>query len=78
MTTVRFLRIALFLALAYVLTYGVVAQTAGNSPAAAMQPKVAKVTVNVPVTLTDNGDNWTMDNGMLSLTINKRNGSMAR
>ena len=40
-------------------------------------PKVAKVTVNQPVTLTDNGDSWTMDNGIVKMTILKRNGTIA-
>jgi rhamnogalacturonan endolyase len=40
-------------------------------------PKVAKVTVNQPVTLTDNGDSWTMDNGIVKMTIPKRNGNLS-
>src|SRR5665213_379090 len=43
---------------------------------AADAPKVARVTVNVPVTLTDNGDSWTMDNGIVRMTILKRNGTI--
>jgi len=39
-------------------------------------PKVAKVTVNQPVTLTDNGDSWTMDNGIVKMTVLKRNGNL--
>jgi rhamnogalacturonan endolyase len=72
MTKARPLFVSLFLALAVVLTYGVVAQQA-----ASVQPKVAKVTVNAPVTLTDNGDSWTMDNGIVKMTIPKRNGNLS-
>jgi rhamnogalacturonan endolyase len=72
MTKARLLFVSLFLALAVVLTYGVVAQQA-----ASVQPKVAKVTVNTPVTLTDNGDSWTMDNGIVKMTIPKRNGNLS-
>ena len=32
--------------------------------------------VNAPVTLTDNGDTWTMDNGIVKATIVKKNGSL--
>ena len=41
-----------------------------------MLPKIAKVTVNDPVTLTDNGDTWTLDNGIVKATIVKKNGSL--
>ena len=34
-------------------------------------PKVEKVTVNAPVTLTDNGDSWTLDNGIVKMTVVK-------
>ena len=44
------------------------------SPAQA--PKVAKVTVNQPVTLVDNGDSWTLDNGIVKMSVLKRNGTM--
>ena len=71
MTKARPLFVSLFLALAVVLTYGVVAQQA-----ASVQPKVAKVTVNAPVTLTDNGDSWTMDNGIVKMSLLKRNGNL--
>jgi len=40
-------------------------------------PKIAKVTVNAPVTLTDNGDSWTLDNGIVKFTILKRNGNLS-
>jgi rhamnogalacturonan endolyase len=71
MTKARLLFVFLFLALAVVLTYGGVAQQA-----ASVQPKVAKVTVNAPVTLTDNGDSWTMDNGIVKMSLLKRNGNL--
>ena len=58
MTKIRLLFVSLFLALAVVVIYGVLTQQAAKAQpsAASMQPKVAKVTVNSPVTLTDNGD----------------------
>jgi rhamnogalacturonan endolyase len=40
-------------------------------------PQVAKVTVNQPVTLTDDGDSWTMDNGIVKMTVLKRNGNLS-
>ena len=39
-------------------------------------PKVAKTNVNVPVTVTDNGGTWTLDNGIVKATINKNNSNM--
>ena len=36
-------------------------------------PAVAKASVSAPVTVTDNGGNWTLDNGIVKATINKRN-----
>jgi rhamnogalacturonan endolyase len=39
-------------------------------------PAVAKPNVNAPVTITDNGDSWTMDNGIVKATILKSNGNM--
>jgi len=87
MTKTRPLFVSLSLALAAVLTYGVTAQQAAPAkpavqtaakaqPAAHVMPKVAKVTVNDPVTLTDNGDSWTLDNGIVKATILKSNGNM--
>src|SRR5208283_5595024 len=91
MIKARLLFVSLFLVLAVVLTYGAVAQqaakvqpasqakpaaTAPTHIAAAALPKVAKVRVNDPVTLTDNGDTWTMDNGIVKATIVKKNGSL--
>jgi len=89
MTKARLLYLSIFLALAVVLTYGAVAQQAAKvqpatqakpaaqaKPAGLVLPKIAKVTVNDPVTLTDNGDTWTMDNGIVKATIVKKNGSL--
>jgi rhamnogalacturonan endolyase len=91
MTKATLLFVSLFITLAVVLTYVAVAQQAAKvqpptqvkaataTPAKAtgpMLPKVAKVTVNDPVTLTDNGDTWTLDNGILKATIVKKNGSL--
>ncbi len=39
-------------------------------------PVVAPVTVHAPVTLVDNGDSWTLDNGIVKLTVNKTNGTI--
>ena len=52
------------------------AAAARTKPAGPVLPKVAKVTVNHPVTLTDNGDTWTMDNGIVKVTIIKKIGSL--
>ena len=54
MTIVRVVCGCLFLAMAIALTSDTAAQ-----PSAHMQPRIAKVTVNKPVTLTDSGDSWT-------------------
>jgi rhamnogalacturonan endolyase len=39
-------------------------------------PAVAKPEVNAPVTVTDNGGDWMLDNGIVKATINKNNGRM--
>ena len=44
--------------------------------AAAAAPVVAKPEVSAAVTVTDNGRTWTLDNGIVKATINKRNGNM--
>src|SRR5258708_7728389 len=46
-------------------------QPSGASP----NPKIEKAAVNAPVTLADNGDSWTLDNGIVKLSILKRNGN---
>jgi rhamnogalacturonan endolyase len=56
-----------FLAIATATTASVTAQT----------PQVVKPDVHAPVTLTDNGDSWTMDNGIVKMTVLKRNGTIA-
>ena len=45
-------------------------------PPGAAAPVVAKPVVNAPVTVTDNGDTWTMDNGIVKAAITKKNGSL--
>jgi rhamnogalacturonan endolyase len=40
-------------------------------------PQVEKVTVKSPVTLTDNGDSWTLDNGIVKATVPKRDGNLS-
>ncbi|WP_420238588.1 polysaccharide lyase family protein [Telmatobacter bradus] len=49
----------------------------GDSPASSAeeQPHVAKVTTNAPVKVSDNGDAWTLDNGIVRLTVHKSNGN---
>ena len=44
--------------------------------AADAAPAVVRSTVNAPVTVTDNGGTWTLDNGIVRATVNKRNGNM--
>jgi rhamnogalacturonan endolyase len=39
-------------------------------------PAVAQPDASAPVTVTDNGGTWTLDNGIVKATINKRNGLM--
>ena len=68
MRKARIISVSAFLAL----TAGIVAQTAAHT-----LPKVEKVTVNVPVTLADNGDSWTLDNGIIKATIPKRDGNLS-
>ncbi|WP_443750419.1 polysaccharide lyase family protein [Asticcacaulis solisilvae] len=47
-----------------------------TSLAHAAAPHVAPVTVNAPVTLVDNGDSWTLDNGIVRMTVLKKNGTI--
>jgi rhamnogalacturonan endolyase len=90
MTKARLLCVSTFLVLAALLTSGAVAQQAAKvqpaakaqpaakvQPAAHVLPQVAKVTVNAPVTLTDNGDSWTLDNGIVKATLAKRDGNLS-
>ena len=82
MTNVKVLCGSTFLALTVALTCGVVAQQAAKAPvaktvaAAHAMPKVAKATVKTPVTLTDSGDTWTLDNGIVKVSVRKRDGNL--
>lgn len=69
MTKTSILCASTFLSLSVVLTSAAPAQSAG--------PRVAKVAVNQPVTLVDDGDSWTMDNGIVKMTVLKRNGNLS-
>jgi rhamnogalacturonan endolyase len=40
-------------------------------------PVVATPSSNTPVTVTDNGNSWTLDNGIVKATINKRTGNVS-
>jgi rhamnogalacturonan endolyase len=51
----------------------VVAQTAPLLRAGDELPLVAKPAVSAPVTVTDQGATWTLDNGLVRATISKRN-----
>ena len=44
--------------------------------AAGAAPVVAKPEVNAPVTVTENADSWTLDNGIVKIAVLKRNGNM--
>ena len=44
--------------------------------AADAAPVVAKPATTTPVAVTDNGGTWTLDNGIVRVTINKRSGSV--
>jgi len=46
------------------------------SRAAQAAPVAAKPEVNAPVTVTDNGRTWTLDNGIVKAVIDKRNSAM--
>jgi rhamnogalacturonan endolyase len=60
-----------FLALALVWSSGAAALGAADA-----LPKVAKTSVGAPVTVTDNGGAWILDNGIIRATINKNNSNM--
>ena len=70
MTKAHALAVSAPLALALLLGSSAAAQKA------AAAPRVEKVTVNQPVTLVDNGDSWTMDNGIVKLSVSKKNGTI--
>ena len=67
----RGLFVSTTLALAVLLSFG-----AAVLQAADVLPKVAKTNVNGPVTVTDNGGTWTLDNGIVRATINKNDSNM--
>ena len=73
MTQAKSLFVSTFLALAVVFSSGATAQ----QPPAHLLPKVAKPAVNAPVTLTDNGDSWTLDNGIVQATVPKSDGNLS-
>jgi rhamnogalacturonan endolyase len=50
---------------------------ASAQPTAHSVPKVEKVTVNPPVILTDNGTSWTLDNGIVKVTLAKHDGNLS-
>ncbi len=70
MTKARIFFLSTLFVLAVVCSSGATAQQANSLP------MVEKTQVNVPVTLTDNGDSWTLDNGIVKVTILKRNGNL--
>ena len=40
---------------------------------AAAAPMVAKAGINTPVTMTESGESWVLDNGIIQVTISKYN-----
>jgi len=61
----------------YLLTNSIIVVMALATPGlSCAAPVVAKPTVNAPVTLTDDGGSWTLDNGILKATIDKGNSHM--
>ena len=55
---------------------GVVCLLALVAPASMLLAAQASQTANAPVTVVDNGRSWTMDNGIVKVTVNKDNGSL--
>jgi rhamnogalacturonan endolyase len=55
----------------------ILAQAAPVLRAADDLPTVAKPNVSDPVTLTDNGNTWILDNGIVKAAVIKRNGNLA-
>jgi len=45
--------------------------------AADAAPTIAKPAINAPVTITDNGATWILDNGIIRATVQKRSGQMS-
>ena len=62
--------------LASALAGAVLAMSLASATQAADLPPVAKPAVNTPVTVTDNGASWTLDNGIVKATILKSNGNI--
>ncbi len=63
----------------HTLALAALVSTSFSSPklrAADAAPVVAKLAVNTAATITDNGDSWTLDNGIVKAGIAKRNGKM--
>jgi rhamnogalacturonan endolyase len=61
--------------LAFILLAGTLAVPALHADD--VQPSVAKPDSSAPVTVTDNGNSWTLDNGIVKATISKRTGNMS-
>ena len=72
MTKVKMLCVLTCLVLAVVLPPGAEAQSAAHP-----LPKVARNPASIPVTLTDNGNSWTLDNGIVKITVGKRDGNLS-
>lgn len=70
MSKARILLLSTFAALAAVLSSGADAQSTQAIP------NIAKVAVKDAVRLTDNGDSWTLDNGIVKMTVQKRDGNL--
>jgi rhamnogalacturonan endolyase len=73
MTKATVFRVSTFCALAVAVSLGAIAQVHSGHEL----PQVERVTVNTPVTLTDNGDSWTLDNGIIKATVPKRDGNLS-
>ena len=71
MTKARAVAVLTSVLLSLPLVPGAIAQREGP------MPKVEKTTVNAPVTLTDNGDSWTLDNGIVKITLAKRDANLS-
>ncbi len=56
---------------------GLAVALSGPSAFAAVTPTVATATSQAPVKVTDNGDTWTLDNGIVKAVVTKDNGSLA-
>jgi hypothetical protein len=61
------------------LLFACVAGCASNKvqPPVVALPPVVKANVNNPVTVTDNGRSWTLDNGIVKATVDKNNGRLS-